>query len=75
METKTVQAIADHLGLSPQDLDKGVLLRDDLGLGPVELTDLLNDLSVKFDITFDSEDISGLQTLEDLLVLVEDNSL
>lgn len=75
MEGKVIQVIADHLGLTPQDLDKGALLRDDLGLGPIELTDLLNDLSTKFDTTFDPEDISSLQTLEDLLALVEDNSL
>lgn len=75
METDTIQAIADHLGLSPKDLDKEASLRDDLGLGPVELTDLLNYLSSKFDIVFDPEDISNLETLEDLLALVEDNSL
>lgn len=68
-----IQAIADHLGLTPEDIDKSSHLQDDLGLGPVELTDLLNDLSVKFDIVFSPEDTDNLQTVEDLIVLVEDN--
>ena len=75
IEGKVIQAIADHLGLTPQDLEKEALLRDDLNLGPVELTDLINDLSQKFDITFNPEDVAGLQTVEDLIMLVEDNSI
>lgn len=75
MEGKVIQEISEHLGLSPQDLDREALLRDDLGLGPVELTDLLNDISSKFDITFDPEEVSSLQTVEDLIMLVEDNSI
>jgi acyl carrier protein len=72
---KVVNTIAEHLGLAPQDVDKEALLREDLGLGPVELSDLLNELSQKFDITFNPEDLTNLQTIEDLIVLVEDNSI
>jgi acyl carrier protein len=75
MNEKVVDTIAEHLGLAPQDLDKEALLREDLGLGPVELSDLLNELSQKFDITFNPEDLTSLQTVEDLIVLVEDNSI
>ncbi len=74
-EAKILQAIAEHLGLSPDDLDRHSLLREDLGLGPVELNDLLHDLSAKFDVIFDPEDTQDLEKVEDLLVLVEDNLL
>ncbi|MBI2601192.1 acyl carrier protein [Candidatus Daviesbacteria bacterium] len=70
-----LETIAEHLGLSAEDLDKQSLLREDLGLGPIELNDLLHELSQKYNITFEPEDVENLQKLEDLLVLVEDNSL
>lgn len=72
-EIKIIQAIAEHLGLSPEDLDRHALLREDLNLGPIELNDLLSDLSSKFDVSFDEEDIEDLKRIDDLIVLVEDN--
>ncbi len=68
-------AIAEHLGLSIEDIDRHALLRDDLGLGPIELNDLLHDLSAKFNVTFDPSEIDSLQKVEDLIVMVEDNLL
>lgn len=70
-----IQAIADHLGVSVEDLDRQASLRDDLNLGPIELNDLLNDLSAKFDIVFTPEDIEDIKTLDDLIMTVEDNLL
>lgn len=74
-ETAIIQAIAEHLGLAPDDLDRQSLLREDLNLGPVELGDLLHNLSAQFDVIFSPEDTQNLKTLEDLIVLVEDNLL
>ena len=68
-----IQVIAEHLGLAPEDLDRGALLREELNLGPIELNDLLHHLSEHFGISFDPEDIEGLKKVEDLVVLVEDN--
>lgn len=70
-----VKAIAEHLGVSVEDLDRSALLREDLGLGPIELNDLCHYLSEKFDISFESDDVKHLNKLEDLIVLVEDNLL
>lgn len=70
-----MQQIAEHLGLAPEDLDKQALLREDLNLSPIELNDLLNNLSQKFNISFDAEEIEDVQKVEDLIVLVEDNLL
>lgn len=75
MDKKIVQAIAEYLGVASEDIDKQSSLREDLGLSPIELNDLLNDLSVKFDVYFSPEEMSGLQKVDDLVVLIEDNSI
>lgn len=75
-DTKEIlQAIAEHLGISAEDLDKQASLRDDLGLGPIELNDLLNFISGRFNISFTPEDLENLETVDDLVVLIEDNLL
>lgn len=68
-----LQAIAEYLGLSAEDLDPKSLLREDLNLGPIELNDLLVHLSKKFNVTFEPEEIQDLKKVEDLILLVEDN--
>ena len=72
-ERQIIQTIAEHLGLLAEDLDRHALLGDDLGLGPIELNDLLSNLSQKFNISFDPTDIENLNKVEDLIVLIEDN--
>lgn len=72
-ETEIIQAIAEHLGLSPEDVDRHALLRDELGLGPIELNDLLSDLSQKFDVSFDPEEVEQVKSINDLIILIEDN--
>lgn len=74
-ELEIIKVIAEYLGLSPEDVDRHALLREELSLGPIELNDLLDALSQKFSVTFDSVDIEDLKKVEDLIVLVEDNLL
>lgn len=74
-ELEIIQAIAEHLGLSAEDLDRYALLREDLNLGPIELNDLLSDLSQKFDVSFNAEEIEDLKKIDDLIALIEDNLL
>lgn len=68
-----IKVIAEHLGLSAEDVDPHALLREDLGLGPIELNDLLNYLSKKFNVSFEPDEIETVRNVEDLVVLVEDN--
>lgn len=68
-----LESIAEHLGLSTEDIDSKAFLREDLNLGPVELNDLLNFLSKKYEIVFEPQDTENLNTVEDLILLVEDN--
>ncbi len=74
-EREIIQTIADHLGLTSEDLDRHALLREELNLGPIELNDLLSDLAQKFNINFDTVEIEDLKTIDDLIILIEDNLL
>lgn len=74
-EAQIIQIIAEQLGLSPEDVDRSALLREELNLGPIELNDLLSNLSQKFNITFEANEIEHLNKVEDLVSLVEDNLL
>ena len=72
-QREIIAAIADYLGLSPADLDRGSDLVEDLNVGPIEFNDLISHLSEKFNVILSSEDISEAKTVEDLIVLIEDN--
>lgn len=75
VQTEVIAEIAKHLGVTPQDIDAGAGLADDLGLGPVEMADLISAISQKFDVAFNSSDLQGMKTVGDLVVAVEDLSL
>ncbi len=72
-QARILQAIAENLGLSVGDIDRHALLQEDLNLGPVEFSDLLGYLSAEFQVHFTPEDVSNLETVDDLVILVEDN--
>lgn len=67
-----VAAIAKHLAVTPADIDINASLETDLGLGPLEKADLYSDLSQQFSVTFSPEDLENVETVHDLVVLVED---
>ncbi len=67
-----VAAIAKHLAVTPADIDMNASIETDLGLGPLEKADLYSDLSLKFSVTFTPEDLENVETVHDLVVLIED---
>ncbi len=75
LQTEVIGEIAKHLGVTPQDIDVNAGLSDDLGLGPVELADLLAAISQRFGVNFNSSDLVSIKTVHDLVVSVEDLSL
>lgn len=75
IQTEVIAEIAKHLGVTPQDIDISAGLSDDLGLGPVEMADLISAISLKFDVAFNSSDLHNIKTVDDLVVAVEDLSL
>ncbi|TSC66050.1 MAG: Uncharacterized protein CEO21_277 [Microgenomates group bacterium Gr01-1014_80] len=68
-----IAAIADHLGLSPQDIDRQASFEEDLNLSPIEISDLISFLNQKFDVYLPNEDLTDIKTVEDLVMLIEDN--
>lgn len=72
-EIEIIQEIAEHLGLAPEELDRNASLRDDLALGPLELNDLLDDLKSHFKVSFESDEIAQVHSVNDLISLIEDN--
>lgn len=75
MQQDIIETIAQHLAISPQDLELTSSLTDDLGLGPVEIADMIAVISHKYSVTFSPSDIEGLKTINDIVLTVEDLSL
>lgn len=75
IQTEVIAEIAKHLGVTPQDIDANAELSDDLGLGPVEMADLIAAISQKFDVNFHPQDLAQIKSVHDLIVAVEDLSL
>lgn len=74
-QKEIIEKIAEHLGVTSNDIDVNASLVDDLELGPVEISDLLSELSTHFNVVFMPEDVAEIKTIEDLVVLIEDLSL
>lgn len=74
-QKKIIEKIAEYLSLQVADIDLEAHLKDDLGLNPAEIADLLDHLSQNFGIVFDSTEISQVKTVGDLVDLTEDKLL
>ena len=74
-EQQIIESIADSLTLPVADIDPESSLKEDLGLNPVEVADLIEGLSQKFNIIFDSAEIEQIRTIGDLVEIVEDKML
>jgi acyl carrier protein len=71
-----IASIAEHLGVTPQDVNMEATLMDDLGLGPIEFQELITYLSNTFNVRFDPSEVrENVKTVRDLVALIEDLSL
>ncbi len=75
LQKKIIAKIAEHLGVTPQDIDLDASLQEDLGLGPIETADMLAVLAHEFGVTFGPADVSRMRNVSDLVELIEDLSL
>lgn len=70
------QSCADSVGLNPTEILPGYDLRDDLGMSPVELGEVLTNLQQEHGVTVPKEHlkeiIDELTTVESLVSYVED---
>lgn len=74
-QKQIVEAIAEDLALPAADIDMEASLQSDLGLNPVEVADLFESLSVRFNVIFEQSDTHQVQTVGDLVEMVEDKLL
>lgn len=74
-QKQILEAIADSLALPVADIDPDAALQEDLGLNPVEVADLLNDLATKFNIVFTPAETQTIKTINNIIELVEDKML
>jgi acyl carrier protein len=75
MQKEVIEEMAKHLGVTPQDIRLNDSLENELGLGPVELSEILSALSEQFKIIIDPQEAANLHTVNDIVVMVEDLSL
>lgn len=75
IRSEIIDTISKHLGVTPADIDPTASLADDLSLGPIEKSDLLASLAAHFKITFSPSEVVQIETVEDLIALVEDTLL
>ncbi|MBI2011540.1 acyl carrier protein [Candidatus Daviesbacteria bacterium] len=71
-QKEVIAAIAKHLAVTPADIDISASLAEDLGLGPLEKADLLSNLSSQFKVTFDPLEVENIETVHDIVVMIED---
>jgi len=75
LQKKIISNIAEHLGVTPQDIDLDASLKEDLGLGPIETADMLAVLAKDFGVTFGAADVARMRNVSDLVEMIEDLSL
>ena len=71
VKEKVKQLIAQKAGVEPGDVQDDMFFEDDLNLGDMELTEILEELEddLKLDLLADQE---GLASVKDLLDLLEE---
>ncbi len=74
-QQQIIEAIAESLTLPPADMDLEASFKDDMGLNPVEVADLFDNLSHKFNIIIDPSETGQIKTIGDLVELIEDKML
>ncbi len=65
--------IATQTGLEPEDVDLEQYLEDDLNLDEVEFADILQQIEEEFEIEINHEEARDLDTVEDLVNLIEES--
>lgn len=72
---QVVSTIADILVISPGDVDLNAVIPDDLNLNPSELADFYRNLEAEYGIAFEKTELQQLETISDLIDLIEDKQL
>lgn len=70
MRQKIKQIIANAVGVEVADISDETLLYENLGLEAADVSEILEEIELTFDINVMNKDVSELITVEDLLELI-----
>lgn len=71
MREDIINIIAQSLGVEIEDVDEAKRLREDLGLDESELSQILEVIKNKYNLTLSEDDLGNINTVSDLLELSE----
>jgi acyl carrier protein len=74
-QKKIIEAIADSLTIPATDIDPEKSLQDDYNLNRIEIGELFSSLAREFDVVFIPGETDGVDTVADLIALIEDKLL
>ncbi len=67
---EVIDCIADYLGISKDNLSEDTDIQNDLGLSSFDLMDLSCELEEHFDISIDSNKLSDVHYIKDIIELI-----
>ena len=73
MREKIKETIAHSVGLDVADLEEEASIKEDLGIEPASLSDLLETLRQDLGIDIPTEELNEVETVEELVDLAENH--
>lgn len=64
---KIRKAMAEHLGISEDEIKLESSFQDDLGVDSLEIFEIVMDLEDEFNIEISNEDLENMKTVQDLV--------
>jgi len=69
---KLSKIVANQIGVTPQEISPNDDFKDDLNVSDLELADIISQAEDTFGIEIDTKDAKGIQTVGDLVILIEE---
>lgn len=71
IKTKVIKLVADQAGVAEGDISGETSLQSDLDLDSLDIMDLLLVLEEEFDMQIPDEELSKIQTINDIVTYIE----
>ncbi|MDQ0507889.1 Acyl carrier protein [Aedoeadaptatus ivorii] len=71
MKERVYRVIAEQLNKDPEDLSRDLHFVEDLNMDSIELVEMVMSLEEEFDVQIDEDRLEGIQTIGDVLDLLE----
>ncbi len=70
---KVRNALAEQLGIDPEEITMETNISDDLQADSLDLVDLVIDMEDEFGVEFPEDDIDSIKTVGDVVNFIEEN--